>query len=178
MVFLGLANMKKQLKKKKMITVVMALMLILVYIMIFSFSSDDAAASSTISVKVTKWLMKVYYKLSGSGGGNLLPVPGAIDGTEAIVRKMAHFAEYMAVGLLSFGIALMWIRGTAKGVMIVSLQLVVSAGFDELHQYFVPGRYSSLRDVMIDTAGGMTGVIMILIIKGLRKRWNHFQEPE
>ncbi len=150
-----------------MITVVMALMLILVYIMIFSFSSDDAAASSTISVKVTKWLMKVYYKLSGSGG-SLLPVPGAIDGTEAIVRKMAHFAEYMAVGLLSFGIALMWIRGTAKGVMIVFLQLVVSAGFDELHQYFVPGRYSSLRDVMIDTAGGMTGVIMILIIKGLK----------
>lgn len=150
-----------------MITVVMALMLILVYIMIFSFSSDDAAASSTISVKVTKWLMKVYYKLSGSGG-NLLPVPGAIDETEAIVRKMAHFTEYMAVGLLSFGIALMWIRGTAKGVMIVFLQLVVSAELDELHQYFVPGRYSSLRDVMIDTAGGMTGVIMILIIKGLK----------
>lgn len=159
-----------------MITLVMALMLILVYITIFSFSSDDAAASSTISVKVTKWLMKVYYRLFGSGG-DLLPVPGAVDETEAIVRKIAHFAEYMAVGLLSFGIALMWIKGTARGVAIVFLQLVVSAGLDELHQYFVPGRYSSLRDVMIDTAGGMTGVIMISIIKGLRKRWNHFQEP-
>lgn len=36
------------------------------------------------------------------------------------------------------------------------------AGTDELHQYFVPGRACSLRDVCIDSAGALLGVLIML----------------
>lgn len=36
------------------------------------------------------------------------------------------------------------------------------AGTDEFHQYFVPGRACSLRDVCIDSAGAILGVLIML----------------
>lgn len=171
-------RMEKQLKKKKIITGIAVVLLIAVYVMIFSFSSDDADASSAVSVKVTKWLLKIYYKTFSSGNGTAVVIPPATDAAEAVVRKLAHFTEYMAVGLLSFGIAVLWIKSTVKGFLMVVIQLAVSAGLDEIHQYFVPGRYSSVKDVAIDTAGGIAGILIILCAKGIKKRWNHTQERE
>ncbi|MGN0376573.1 MAG: VanZ family protein [Suilimivivens sp.] len=168
--------MERQLRKKKIITGIAVILLIAVYIMIFCFSADDGAASSSVSVKVTKWLMKLYYSFFNGSHPDIPVVPGVTDEAEAVVRKLAHFTEYMAVGLLSFGIITMWIKNTGKGIILVVLQLLISAGLDEIHQYFVPGRYSSLKDVMIDTAGGITGILVILCVKGIKKRWNHTQE--
>lgn len=154
--------------RKKIITGIAVVLLIAVYIMIFSFSADDADASSSISVKVTGWLMKLYYGFF-SGSHSDVPVAFVVtDEAEAAVRKLAHFTEYMAVGVLSFGIIIMWIKKIRKGIGLVVLQLLISAGLDEIHQYFVPGRYSSLKDVMIDTAGGMTGILMILCMKEIK----------
>ena len=44
------------------------------------------------------------------------------------------------------------------------------AGTDELHQYFVPDRCCSFRDVLIDTAGGLASVLMISFIRYIRGR--------
>lgn len=164
--------MDLELKKKKIITAVAVCLLLAVYIMIFSFSADDAAASSTISVEVTRKLMKLYYHLFSSGNQGAVIVPAVSDEAEAIVRKLAHFTEYMAMGFLSFGIVIMWIRRIHKGVLVVVLQVFVSATADEFHQYFVPGRYASFRDVMIDTAGGVAGIILIILMKRIKNRWN------
>lgn len=168
--------MERNLKKKKIITGIAVVLLAAVYVMIFSFSSDDAEASSAVSVKVTKWLMNIYYNIFHRGGSDPQLVLTVTDDTETIVRKLAHFTEYMAVGFLSFGIVIMWVKGIAKGLIIVLIQLIVSAGIDEIHQYFVPGRYSSVKDVMIDTAGGIAGMIIILCAKGIKKRWKHIRE--
>lgn len=164
--------MERQLRKKKVITAIAVCLLIAVYIMIFLFSSDDADASSSLSAAVTRKLLSIYYHF-GSGSGNAaLPVPGVIvDETEAVVRKIAHFTEYMAVGSLSFGIAVMWMQGRkAAGIAAVTLQVFLSAGLDELHQYFVPGRYASFRDVIIDTAGGFAGIMLVLLLCSFRRR--------
>jgi VanZ family protein len=63
----------------------------------------------------------------------------------------------------------MWMANTGKAVRLVFLQLVLSAALDEFHQYFVPGRYASVKDVMIDTAGGMAGLFLVLCIIKLKK---------
>ena len=44
------------------------------------------------------------------------------------------------------------------------------AGTDELHQYFVPDRCCSFKDVLIDTAGGLASVLMIIFIRYVRNR--------
>ena len=162
--------MERQLRMKKVITVIAVCLLIAVYIMIFLFSADDAAESSSLSVAVTRKLMNLYYHFFSGNNNAILTVPVVTDDAEAIVRKMAHFTEYMAVGFLSFGIAVIWMQRIKAGIVAVTLQVFLSAGLDEIHQYFVPGRYASFRDVLIDTAGGIAGIMIVFLMYKIRKR--------
>lgn len=168
--------MEKSLKKKKVITAILLALLVTVYVMIFFFSAESGEDSSDVSVKVTKWFIKIYYRIKNGlvENNNVLFV--AVAETEGIIRKLAHFMEYMAVGFLSFEIAIMWVPKTGKSFMLVTVQLVISAALDEIHQYFVPDRYASVKDVMIDTAGGITGILIILCIMGIRKLWKHIRQ--
>ena len=162
--------MERHLRMKKVITVIAVCLLIAVYIMIFLFSADDAAESSSLSVAVTRKLMNLYYHFFSGNNNAVLTVPVVTDDAEAIVRKMAHFTEYMAVGFLSFGIAVIWMQRIKAGIVAVTLQVFLSAGLDEIHQYFVPGRYASFRDVLIDTAGGIAGIMIVFLMYKIRKR--------
>ncbi len=162
--------MERQLRMKKVITVIAVCLLIAVYIMIFLFSADDAAESSSLSVSVTRKLINLYYHFFSGNNNAVLTVPVVTDDAEAIVRKMAHFTEYMAVGFLSFGIAVIWMQRIKAGIVAVTLQIFLSAGLDEIHQYFVPGRYASFRDVLIDTAGGIAGIMIVFLMYKIRKR--------
>ena len=162
--------MERQLRMKTVITVIAVCLLIAVYIMIFLFSADDAAESSSLSVAVTRKLMNLYYHFFSGNNNAVLTVPVVTDDAEAIVRKMAHFTEYMAVGFLSFGIAVIWMQRIKAGIVAVTLQVFLSAGLDEIHQYFVPGRYASFRDVLIDTAGGIAGIMIVFLMYKIRKR--------
>ena len=162
--------MERQLRMKKVITVIAVCLLIAVYIMISLFSADDAAESSSLSVAVTRKLINLYYHFFSGNNNAVLTVPVVTDDAEAIVRKMAHFTEYMAVGFLSFGIAVIWMQRIKAGIVAVTLQVFLSAGLDEIHQYFVPGRYASFRDVLIDTAGGIAGIMIVFLMYKIRKR--------
>lgn len=162
--------MERQLRMKKVITVIAVCLLIAVYIMIFLFSADDAAESSSLSVAVTRKLINLYYHFFSGNNNAVLTVPVVTDDAEAIVRKLAHFTEYMAVGFLSFGIAVIWMQRIKAGIVAVTLQVFLSAGLDEIHQYFVPGRYASFRDVLIDTAGGIAGIMIVFLMYKIRKR--------
>jgi VanZ family protein len=39
------------------------------------------------------------------------------------------------------------------------LLIIILAGFDEYHQTFVDGRTGAVKDVIIDTAGGIVGIL-------------------
>ncbi len=75
-----------------------------------------------------------------------------------IIRKLAHFTEFAILGIL--------IKTTLADYRIKnSVAISVFAGFlyacsDEIHQLFVVNRYCSFNDVMIDTFGVFTGVIL------------------
>lgn len=159
--------MDRQLKKKKIITFLAVVGLFLVYGMIFSFSADNAEESSAISAKVTDFLVQMYYKYTGGQA----VVAETVEGLpiEEVIRKLAHFTEYMLVGLLSYGIAVLWMEKQLTCFLLVLLQLIVSGAFDEIHQYFVPGRYASVIDVVIDTAGGIAGIILLTILRKFKK---------
>ena len=45
-------------------------------------------------------------------------------------------------------------------VLLIGVWLFLSAAMDEFHQFFVPGRYCSLKDVLLDTCGGITGMFV------------------
>ena len=76
--------------------------------------------------------------------------------TDARIRMLAHFIEYMIFGILLFngfssGKSL---RRTFLLFLAVGITWAVS---DEIHQFFVPGRTMRLIDVMTDTAGILCG---------------------
>lgn len=157
------------MNRKRLYTVIALILLIMLYIMIFFLSSEDADSSSNVSMKVTKALLRIYYRISGGNGGQL--VTGYVaSSAENIVRKLAHFTEYACVGFLSYSIVVTWYGTIWKGRLFVVLQLLLSAGADEFHQYFVPGRHASVKDVLIDTAGGIAGMVVILIWSYMRKK--------
>lgn len=146
---------------KKIYTVIAFILLIILYLMIFFLSSEDADRSSDISTRVTKALLQFYYRIKG-GSGNQQIAGYAVSSAEGFIRKLAHFTEYACVGFLSYSIVVIWFGTIWKGRLLVVLQLLLSAGADELHQYFVPGRNAAVKDVLIDTAGGIAGMLVIL----------------
>ncbi len=158
------------MKAKKIYTAVAVILLIALYILIFSFSAEDGEQSSAVSTRVTKALVRGYLGLVGGNGKTVAQLTLLFEG---FIRKLAHFMEYMCMGFLSYSIVYLW-RGTwKKGILAVLLQVFLSAALDEFHQYFIPGRCASFRDVLLDTAGGMAGILLILLWNGLFRR-RHF----
>lgn len=161
------------MKVKKIYTVVAIILLISLYIVIFRFSAQDAEESSELSRKVTEMVLQIYYRLIGNtwGGGGYSEAGEVWDyALENMIRKSAHFTEYMCIGFLSYSVVILWYKPLWKGRLLVLVQLLVSAGLDELHQYFVPGRWASMKDVMIDTAGGAVGILLMITFDKIRKK--------
>ena len=83
---------------------------------------------------------------------------GPDDGTGGgLLRKAAHFTEFAALGM-----CLAWLYGMLqKGKVFPFLWGVLAAAVDETIQCFVPDRGPSIRDVCIDSAGVLTGMILL-----------------
>ena len=84
------------------------------------------------------------------------------------IRKAAHFTEFAVLGLLlSFlfeRITFKQIQRDSARVLLKRILAFLTGAFygatDEIHQLFVPGRSCELRDVGIDAAGVLFGVLI------------------
>lgn len=84
-----------------------------------------------------------------------------ISDIDHIVRKTAHFTAYAALGFCvsaSVGRRKVFGFGSLLALGICFLY----ACSDELHQYFVPGRACMFTDVLIDSSGACTGILISL----------------
>jgi VanZ family protein len=71
---------------------------------------------------------------------------------DLVLRKIAHFSEYGVLGLLL-------VRALGREPLAVAVGIAYAAS-DELHQHFVAGRHAAFRDVAIDAAGVLAGVLV------------------
>lgn len=157
------------MKAKKIYTAVAIILLLILYAVIFYFSAEDGESSSAISTRVTMALYKLYYSFAG-GGGSGQAVAGVVTlPLEGFIRKLGHFLEYFCMGFLSYSIAFIWMKSRFKGLGLIVVQLFLSAGADEFHQYFVPGRHASFWDVLLDVSGGIVGMVLLLGLAQIRK---------
>lgn len=89
---------------------------------------------------------------------------------ELPIRKLAHGMEYLILGILIMGC---FVDNKHNILMYGGISLGLSACYamtDEFHQLFVEGRSGRISDVLIDSAGAMTGILFaILIVKKYRK---------
>lgn len=87
------------------------------------------------------------------------------------VRKLGHFTEYTAIGMLLVSCAYSFNRVRPykyySQVLFVGL---LTAVCDEAIQLNVPGRAGLLTDVLLDFSGVLTGSILMLIIYTIYRR--------
>ena len=152
-----------ELKKKKLYTIVAVILLTAMYVIIFLFSAESGEESAGFSGRIADWIYGIYYKLIRTSRVGTVTVMQHASPLEAIIRKLAHFTEYLCVGFLSYGIMYMWYQPKWKGRVLVVFQVFISGALDELHQYFVPGRAAMFKDVLIDTMGGMAGILLFVL---------------
>lgn len=136
---------------------------------IFYFSSQTADASTVTSGGFVETAMNLIEKLFGELGDKYTTVENTVT---FIVRKAAHFLEFAALGFflnLHLGT---WVK--RKPRLWSFLVSVLYACSDEFHQNFVSERAMQLRDVFVDSAGALAGiigcVIIILIVKRIKKK--------
>ncbi|MFQ6069980.1 MAG: VanZ family protein [Candidatus Aminicenantales bacterium] len=79
--------------------------------------------------------------------------------------KLAHFAEFMLLAiLLFFGFSMSLKKPPFIKASLTFLFSALFAVGDEVHQRFVPGRYSELVDVAADLAGITVGIVIFWYI--------------
>ena len=156
-------------KKKHGKAVICKVLLLFLYAMIFLFSAQDGETSGGISMSVSKkgiWLLDILT------GGHLAAEKLAelVMAIEHPLRKMAHFAEYAVMGILVFRILYCHMEKGVKRYFAAVLWVLLSAAADEIHQYFVPGRWASVSDVLLDTCGGAVGAFLCLSVLYLSEK--------
>jgi len=87
------------------------------------------------------------------------------------VRKLAHFSVYAVLGIVIYLNLVQYAQMEKVRIPYSILLLMFYAASDEVHQNFVPGRSMELRDVMIDTAGGMSGILFVAVSLKLLKNY-------
>lgn len=115
-----------------------------------------------ISGALSDWVKRLVGPLFGwdvesSSGGGLL-------------RKMAHFTEFAC-----FGVCLRWLLGmlqpnSRRPFLYALAGAVAVACIDETIQIFVPLRGPGIQDVLIDTAGALTGISILSFIHWLKTK--------
>lgn len=118
-------------------------------IIICVMSNQPANISDSQSIGVLELFAKVGINVNGIFG----------DLANFVVRKCAHFLEYMILALFVLNVLKLYFN--MKQVIIITIVFVfLYACSDEIHQLFVPGREGAIRDVIIDTCGGITLVLI------------------
>ena len=157
------------MKKKIAITVPAAILLLALYILIFGFSAQDAETSGSLSQMISEKCVEFFNNLSG-GHWTEDFMRNLSEYFEHPLRKLAHFSEYACMGILLYVLWSHWIRRGRRLYLLIILWVFCSAATDEFHQLFVPGRYGSFADVLLDTCGGAFGMLLCAGIVKIRER--------
>lgn len=92
------------------------------------------------------------------------------DQIHILFRKTAHFISFFVLGFLYIMLAAVQYETLDKQLVTAVLICGLSAAIlDEGHQYFVPGRGPSIKDVCIDFSGIITGSMLFIYLKKVFK---------
>ena len=125
---------------------------------IWQFSFRDGSTSSATSAAVLK-IVNGFFETFGIKD---LFTPHAI-------RKTGHFCEFMMLGVLAC--AALRLHGFRHFYLIAPGVAFCVGGVDEIIQSFVPNRGPSFLDVLLDTAGGITGILLFCLALWAFSAW-------
>ena len=133
-------------------------------VVIFYLSHQPASDSAILSGDLTQMIISNIEKFTSAEID--------IDLFHHIVRKNAHFFAYFILGILSLN-ALKWSGLNGYRWILTALAIcIIYAISDEVHQTFIAGRSGEFKDVLIDSSGALSGILVYL---GLVKLWKQLK---
>ena len=150
-------------RRKTQIKTILVVLLALLLAFIWLHSMMPAEDSAEESQRVWQFLTPFLELLVGEG-----------NVTDHLVRKLAHFCEYGALGILAGALLLV---KKESGIFRWSYALLCAlavAVIDESIQLLADGRGAQVQDVLLDTAGSLTGLLAVwliaVLVRWLRRR--------
>ncbi len=133
---------------------------ILIMALIFFFSSQTSVESTKVSdgliMKITEFFLP---DMTEEGVFDL------IERFSNIIRKTAHFTLFAALGTSVIITVKSHFKLTNGSAFVRAMAVCVAyATTDEIHQLFVAGRTMKFSDILIDSAGSVTGICMFLVL--------------
>lgn len=146
----------KQRKTQIKTILVVLLAFLLAFIWLHSMvPAEDSAEESQRVGQILTPILELFV-----GEGNV---------TDHLVRKLAHFCEYGALGVV-LGALVLVRRGKLFQWSYALLCALAVAVIDESIQLLADGRGAQVQDVLLDTAGSLTGLLTVWLIAVL-VRW-------
>ena len=150
------------------IRILTTLLTVAMMIVIFCFSMENAEQSDQRSGVYANIIISVthpeYEQLKPEEQQKIY------DDTSLIIRKLAHFAEYALLGCLLRLCLESWFGHLLPSVRTLSLVSIMAGAFyavtDELHQLQTDGRSGQFTDVLVDSCGVISGVVLWALLIG------------
>ena len=131
--------------KKKINLILIIMWMIFIFVM-SSFNANESANQSNIMVQFISHIFNI----------------NNLELLSFMVRKIAHFSEYLILGILIYNYCLKFNLST-----LICLLYAIS---DEVHQIFIPGRSCQIRDIIIDLLGALCGILIIYLYNKRKTR--------
>jgi VanZ family protein len=135
--------------------------------LIFVLSAQHGEISSALSIDVTETAARIIFSDFDAMTEQVQET--VLQQLHGIVRKSAHFCIFFMLGISVFLSVRSVVSKISKQFIITISICTVYAIFDEVHQFFVPGRDANVTDVIIDVAGSLCGIIVVFLISSTIK---------
>ena len=146
---------RRKTQIKTILVVLLALLLAFIWLHSMMPAEDSAEESQRVGQFLTPFLELFV------GEGNV---------TDHLVRKLAHFCEYGALGILAGALLLVKKESGIFRWSYALLWALAVAVIDESIQLLADGRGAQVQDVLLDTAGSLMGLLAVWLIAVL-VRW-------
>jgi VanZ family protein len=145
------------LKYRQLMYLLPWLIVVIWMLLIFNLSSQPAQNSDKLSIGVTEKVVETVENVTPKTELNL-------DSLNHIVRKNAHFFIYLALAIwVQIALRINRVIGIKRLLIVIGI-CVLYASSDEYHQLFVAGRGAQVKDVFIDSAGAIVGIVVYRIV--------------
>lgn len=136
-------------KRNIPLSIIFWLFAVAVAVVIFGFSADSAEKSDEISQGLLSVIIEYI--------GNII--------SHNTLRKIAHFTEFAALGFfVGGGIRFSFLNDKISAPLIPCM---LYAFADEIHQFYIPDRACRIFDVLVDTLGSLTGILIFALFIGI-----------
>jgi len=147
-------------QKTTIMRLILVVLVIGLTVLIFLLSNQPATQSSHLSNSFASYSLPYIEKIVNTDL--------TLREWNRMLRKTAHFSLFFFLALIVVTICKLSKMSWRRASIVTLFICMGYAVIDEYHQLFIAGRGASMRDVAIDSAGAIVGIVVVFIVG---RRW-------